>query len=194
MLMQAELRDFVDSIDRPALSEPPAEFREIARKETLHPQGGGERRRHRRYSLITNVIAVPLDNNLCTIGEPFVALSSGMSVGGIRLIHTGPSPTEHLFLEFECQPVRFVLTVLRCRPIGDCFEIAGHLISVDSASQNRRSPACVTANGNAIGRADISVRNDDVFPPSFDELVQWAGLNAAVQILDAELNGNSRRA
>ena len=66
----------------------------------------------RRYSLITNVVVLPLDDELRPIGEPFVALSSGMSVDGIRLIYTDPPPTDHLFIEIEDN--RFASCFLCC--------------------------------------------------------------------------------
>ena len=77
----------------------PADLWQYARKETFQQEFGRERRRDRRYSLITNVVVAPVDGKCRQAGEPFVALSSGMSVSGIRLIHTCPAPSELLFLE-----------------------------------------------------------------------------------------------
>ncbi|HEV8003554.1 MAG TPA: hypothetical protein VGP63_27065 [Planctomycetaceae bacterium] len=163
MPAHTQLQDLVDSIKRDDLSEPPVELHQFATEETFRQKVGHERRRFRRYSLITNVIAVPLDGELCPVGPPFVALSSGMSVDGMRLIHTQAAPSDRLFIEIDGQPVRFVLSVLRSRPIGFCFEIAGRLTS-----------AAVTFEHCA---------------PTRDDLLHWAGVTAAVQLLGRQGNG-----
>ena len=106
----------VSQANRRPLPAPPAQLWPHARKETHRTEAGRERRRDRRYSLITSVLAVPVDRKHRPIGTPFVALSSGMSVTGIRLIHTSVAPSKFLLLEFEGQPARFVLSVLRSRP------------------------------------------------------------------------------
>jgi hypothetical protein len=117
-----------------------------------------------------------------------------MSVGGMRLIHTRPSPSDFLFLEIECQPVRLLLTVLRSLPIGGSFEIAGRFMKADVAEQKMGSPDLLTTDCRAVTGADSRAGQGDAFLPTVDELVQWAGLTAAVQILNPELNHNSRRA
>lgn len=157
------------AIDCFALAEPPVELWQFARKETFRAEPGRERRLDRRYSLITNVIVVPLDEQLHTAGEPFVAISSGMSASGIRLIHTGPSPSGLLYLQINCQPVKFVLSVLRSRPFGECFEIAGRLTTAHVGTR------LAAASGGNAG-------------PTSGELLQWTALAAAAEMLKAEAN------
>jgi hypothetical protein len=180
------LDELVAAIDRPALGQPPVELRDFARKEAPHHRCGYERRRERRYSLITNVIALPLDETLCSAGEPFIAISSGMSAGGIRLIHTGPPATDLLFLEIDRQPVKLLLTVLRSRAIGPCFEIAGRLIPADAAVAKVVPPGLMAADCQAVTAAVGGARQADATSPSVDELAHWAGLAAAVQMIHAE--------
>jgi hypothetical protein len=169
MPVQSHLQSLIESIHQRALSEPPAELQEFAKEETLYQPAGQERRRHRRFSLITNVIVVPIDERFRPIDDPFVSLSSGMSVDGIRLIHTEPSPSDCLFIEIESQPVRFVLSVVRNRPLGSCFEIAGRLMSVRELSPQ-------------------------IAPPSVEEMLHWAGVTAAVPLLAAHPTGLSLHA
>ena len=184
--MPSFLQDLlIGSIDRRALSEPPAELQQFAKEETFHQQGGQERRRFRRYSLITNVIVVPLDKELCPITNPFVSLSSGMSVDGIRLLHTNPAPSDQLLIQIESQPVRFVLSVLRNCSIGGCFEIAGRFMDANVVNNKLASPALATPKCN-VGRVDLDPGTLDRSPPTFDEFVHWAGLTAAVQLLRAD--------
>jgi hypothetical protein len=187
-----ELKDIIGSIDRRALAEPPAELWQFAKEETFYQQGGQERRRFRRYSLITNVIVVPLDERLCPVTNPFVSLSSGMSVDGIRLLHTDPTPSDQLLIEIESQPVRFVLSVLRSCSVGGCFEIAGRFMDGALVKSKMASPAFATARCNALDRVDLDPGADldlgtlDRSLPTFDEFAHWAGVSAAVQLLRAD--------
>ncbi|HXY36332.1 MAG TPA: hypothetical protein VEI07_18995 [Planctomycetaceae bacterium] len=175
------------SIDRLALPQPPVELQQLAKEESWHQQGGLERRRYRRYSLITNVIVLPLDTKLRPLGQPFVALSSGMSVGGIRLLHTQPPQSDNLFIEIEQQPVRFLVSLLRSRPLDDCFEFAGQFIET-IASQASGSANVVSARCPAVSRAaaDFDAVENDAMPgvgPTAADLEHWAGLSAAVSLL-----------
>jgi len=189
----SQLQEIVDAIRRRPFVEPLTELERFAKDETFHGQGGQERRRFRRYSLITNVVVLPLDHGLRPTGEPFVALSSGMSVDGIRLIYTDPSPTDHLFIEIGGQPVRFVLSVLRSRPIGPCFEIAGRLLNADVVNHEMESPVLSGGSSSAIGSDEFGTSPAETLP-IFDEFAHWAGVSAAVQLLRAELSAKSHRA
>lgn len=163
--------------------ELPHQLWQHARKETNHPEPGRERRRDRRYSLITNVTVVPVDRKHRPIGPPFVALSSGMSVSGIRLIHTQPPPSKFLLLEFEGQTAQFVLTVLRSRPVGDCFEIAGLLSERQDPHHQPHAPAIATP-AESPPTVPIDEPESAASPP--DDFLHWAGVSAAAQILSAE--------
>jgi hypothetical protein len=186
------LEQLAESIDRSLLAAPPAELRQFVRKESNLYESGRERRRDRRYSLITNVIAVPVDEKLQTAGRPFVALSSGMSTGGIRLIHTAPSPTDRLLLEIECQPVQFLLTVLRSRRVGTCFEIAGQFEidgtppATELSAEALHSESLFAKTSGLIAEAALRALAYDIQQTTVDELVHWAGIADAVQILSAK--------
>jgi hypothetical protein len=162
--------------------EPPAKLWQYARKEIVQAGPGCERRRDRRYSLITSVRCVPVDGRHQPIGESFVALSSGMSVSGIRLIHTEPAPSKFLRLEFEGQPAQFVLSVVRTRPIGDCYEIAGRLRTLRRPEQLEAvATVAPTLNELEVER-DVASRSAGVC----DEILHWAGVSAAAQALVAD--------
>ncbi len=191
MPTQLLLQDVLASIDRAALSEPPPELQRYARKEAIHPGEGPDRRRDRRFSLITNVIAVPVDCGLRKTADPFVALSSGMSVSGIRLIHTQPSPADFLLIELQYQPVRFVLNVLRNQACGHCYEIAGTFRWPEVAAQNAGAPAVLTA-GSVIRSAEDGPAIVEEFPPTAEVLELWAGVAAAVQLLNSDCNAKPR--
>lgn len=183
----AEVR--ITTFDRLGLAEPPAQLREFARKETAHHRCGYERRRERRYSLITNVIAVPLDECGHPAGEPFIAVSSGMSAGGMRLIHTSAAPSGLLFLEIDQQPVRLLLTVLRSRQIGPCFEIAGRLEPADLAERNSivSSTVCPLVTGS-----ERTVEPPAAFSVTDEELIQWAGLTTAVPLIKPDCESHDQ--
>jgi hypothetical protein len=166
--------------NRSPLPAPPAQLWQHVRKETCSAESGRERRRDRRYSLITSVLAVPVDRKHRPIGPAFIALSSGMSVSGMRLIHTAAAPSKFLLLEFEGQSARFVLSVLRSRPIGDCYEIAGQL-----SKPRRCAPATSTI---VLSNAGPPLEADEADPHStaIDDVLHWAGVSAAAQLLVTE--------
>jgi hypothetical protein len=178
----SRLRDLVHSIEHAALAEAPAELWQYARKETFQQEFGRERRRDRRYSLITTVVVAPVDGKCRQAGEPFVALSSGMSVSGIRLIHTSPAPAELLFLEVGSESVKFLLSVLRSRPVGLCFEIAGQLVKVDA-----EEPSCpsilATIAVEPVSRVVERSGIESSLAPTAEELAQWAAVTAATEAL-----------
>jgi hypothetical protein len=180
----SRLRDVVHSIEHAALAEAPADLWQYARKETFQQEFGRERRRDRRYSLITNVVVAPVDGKCRQAGEPFVALSSGMSVSGIRLIHTCPAPAELLFLEIGRDAVKYLLSVLRSRPVGPCFEIAGQLVKVD-AEEPSRPPILMTTAAEPVSRVAARGGIESPLAPTADELAQWAAVSAAIETLKA---------
>ena len=167
--------------NRRPLPAPPARLWQHARKETSCAEAGHERRRDRRYSLITSVLAVPVDRKHRPIGPAFVVLSSGMSVTGIRLIHTAAAPSKFLLLEFEGQSARFVLSVLRSRQIGDCYEIAGRLNKLRRSAPDASAVVIPTVSPSLVESAaalSLSAATDDV--------MHWAGVSAAAQLLVTE--------
>ena len=178
----SRLRDLIHSIEHAALAEAPADLWQYARKETFQQEFGCERRRDRRYSLITNVVVAPVDGKCRQAGEPFVALSSGMSVSGIRLIHTCPAPAELLFLEVGSESVKFLLNVLRSRPVGPCFEIAGQLVKVD-ADQPSHPPIRTTAVAEPVSRIVGRGGIESALAPTAEELAQWAAFTTATEAL-----------
>jgi hypothetical protein len=192
--MPSLLQNLVESIERRVLSEPPLELHQFAKEETIHQQGGQERRRFRRYSLITNVIVVPLDETFFPLDDPFVTLSSGMSVDGMRLIHTDPVRSGHLFIQVESQPVRFVLSVLRSRPVGECFEIAGRLLSARMLSDQGESRHSQCGKRGTILAVDTGAGTSVGSAPTFEECAQWAGVTAAARLLHADSAGRTLHA
>ena len=180
----SRLRDLVHAIEQAALAEAPADLWQYARKETFQQEFGRERRRDRRYSLITNVVVAPVDGKCRQAGEPFVALSSGMSVSGIRLIHTCPAPAELLFLEVGSESVKFLLSVLRSRPVGPCFEIAGQLVKVD-AEEPSRPPILTTTAAEPVSCVAKRSEIESPLAPTADELAQWAAFTCATEVLRA---------
>jgi len=142
---------------------------------------------------MTNVIAMPLNNQLQPAGQPFVALSWGISVGGIRLIHTQPSPSEFLFLEVEWRegrPTRSLLEVLRNRPVSRFFEIAGTLVDVVRRTDSSGTGFFSAANDCSAMEAETLAESGAVRLLSVEEAIQWAGLTAALEILKAESSGH----
>ena len=93
---------------------------------------GPERRLERRYALAIPMAVVPLDNAFQRAGDMFVAVSRDISTRSAAMFHTRKVTTRHLAVELTVpcgEKLRVVLEVLRCRPVGMFYQIAGQFVS-----------------------------------------------------------------
>jgi hypothetical protein len=93
---------------------------------------GPERREERRYALAIPMSAVPLDATYQRAGDLFVAVSRDISTRSAALFHSRRVYTPHLAVELTApggEKLRVVLKVLRCRPVGMFYQIAGPFVS-----------------------------------------------------------------
>lgn len=93
---------------------------------------GPDSRAEPRYPVQLRVAAVPVDENLERIGEPFMAVSRDISGGGIAIYHTRGVTEKLLALELSTpagEKTHVVMEILRCRPVGLFYEIAGKFVS-----------------------------------------------------------------
>lgn len=130
MASQATLQDIADAIDPAMLHKPSAKLREFL---TSIPESTrvSERRQAERYSLIADVIVVPLDEELHPAAHPFVACSRNVSTGGMCLYHAAPVESTLIYVEIgrpNTRRVCAVMKVLRQQRVGSYFEIAGELV------------------------------------------------------------------
>lgn len=89
---------------------------------------GPEQRTERRYAVSVPVSAIPVDDSFQKTGEPFMALTRDISTKGMSMYHTRRVSEKFLALELTDPAnnrLRVVLEVLRCRPDGLFYEIAG---------------------------------------------------------------------
>jgi hypothetical protein len=89
---------------------------------------GAEQRCEPRHSTALRAVVVMLNDRGEACGRPFVCLTNNISASGLSLLHT--SAVSELLLEVELDDPsggqrRGTLEVLRCRSLGECFEIAG---------------------------------------------------------------------
>jgi hypothetical protein len=127
MAGQAQLEALADSFNRSALLLPATSLREFVATISDSEQPV-DRRRSTRYSLVTDVTVVPLDELLRPVGTPFIACSRNISTGGLCLYHESEIAAPFLYVEIEKQgahPLRAVMKVLRRQQIGRFFEAAG---------------------------------------------------------------------
>jgi hypothetical protein len=93
---------------------------------------GPDRRRERRYALAEAATAVEVDAGFGTVGEPFVAVTRDISKGGLCLYHTREVQEKFVAV---CLPdptgdsVQLLMEVLRCRPLGMLYEVAGRFVT-----------------------------------------------------------------
>src|SRR6266705_3263207 len=82
-------------------SEPPQPvvtfIRHVIRSEKFY--AGPERRMHLRYPITLPVKVTPLTDELEPCGEPFIAVTRDVSVGGLCLYHIQPVKAHYLQLE-----------------------------------------------------------------------------------------------
>ncbi|MCA9230171.1 MAG: response regulator [Planctomycetales bacterium] len=128
--------DHLLSHDIDSLSDPPSlaiEYIErLLAKRPHHP----EQRNARRATLLTTVVAVPVDRFFQPLGEPFKTTSCDISQTGICLMDTRATRSEYLALRWRSSivPSRFlsaVMRITRCKPLGPFYEIAGQFAMRD---------------------------------------------------------------
>ena len=131
MANQATLEEISETIDRTALHRPSAGLRNFL---LLLPEEKrlSDRRKTKRFTLIADVIVVPLDKECRPLAEPFVACSINVSAGGLCFYHSEPVDSTLLYVEISSSGAPNMsarMRVLRQRPVGDYFEIAGQFLS-----------------------------------------------------------------
>lgn len=116
--------------DRAAPSAPPAVLYETYLRLLEAPASyqGLEQRCEPRYPTALRAVVVPLNDRGETCGQSFVCLTNNISASGLSLLHT--AAIREPLLEVELHDpgrgnLRGTLEVLRCRSVGECFEIAG---------------------------------------------------------------------
>jgi hypothetical protein len=96
---------------------------------------GSERRHNLRYPVTMPVRAVPLDNERMPAGEPFLAVTRDISVGGLCMYHLAVVKSRLLQLELvnsgKGEQLRVVLEIVRCLQTGPLYEIAGRFVDYD---------------------------------------------------------------
>jgi hypothetical protein len=133
---QATLEKIAETIDRSTLHGPSARLREFL---SSLPQAKrvSDRRQSERFSVIADVIIVPLDKDCRPLAEPFIACSLNVSAGGLCFYHSEPIDSTLLYLEIVSPGAPNMsarMRVLRQRPVGDYFEIAGQFL-IDGPTQ-----------------------------------------------------------
>jgi hypothetical protein len=107
---------------------------------------GPNRRKEKRHPINVSVRTTPLDENLHPAGDPFITTTRDISNGGIALIHSETVPAPFLAVELkDLEGVWFqaAVEILRRRPVGPFFEIAGKFVvkTYDPLKQRKPSSA-----------------------------------------------------
>jgi hypothetical protein len=138
----ATLQDIADTIDHSMLRKPPAGLREFL---ASFPEAkrASDRRQAERYSVIADVIVVPLGSDLRPDGRPFVACSRNVSTGGMCLYHAAPVESTLLYVEIaapSAPAMSALMKVLRQKHVGPYFEIAGQFLPESSTRDSSPEP------------------------------------------------------
>jgi hypothetical protein len=128
---QATLEEIAESIDRSTLDEPSDRLRNFLA--SLPPaRKVSDRRRSERYSVIADVVVVPLDKDFSPAGRPFIACSLNVSAGGMCLYHSQPVDSSLLYVEIaspDAPGMSARMQVLRQSRVGGYIEIAGQFLA-----------------------------------------------------------------
>jgi hypothetical protein len=107
------------------------ELVEFIQSAAIDPFEGDERRSVPRYPLALPVQARPVDHAGKLAGSPVAGVTRDVSLAGMSVLLVSPSGAEYLLLEMTGtgrQPVHAVLEVLRERPLGPFWEVAGQFL------------------------------------------------------------------
>jgi hypothetical protein len=110
--------------------QPPAAMVKYVERIGCPVEGDGCRRGAQRATLLATVTAVPLGRGFEPRGEPFNAIARDVSETGISMLHTRAVNTDRLALQWQqltspARTITVVLRMLRCRPTGPFYELAG---------------------------------------------------------------------
>ncbi len=91
-----------------------------------------ERRETRRHEFVTPTLAMPVDDQFRAQGETLVVLTRDISTNGASLIHTEQLNANYVALQLTSPggpALQVVMRVVRCRPLGPYFEVAGPFVT-----------------------------------------------------------------
>lgn len=94
---------------------------------------GEDRRIEERHRVAISVTGMPVDDNMQPAAEAFEAVTRDISRSGLALFHSQPVTTKFLavqLIDLDGHQFEAVVQVLRCRPIGPVFEIAGRFVTI----------------------------------------------------------------
>lgn len=126
----------------PTLTSPPIDYEHSTQAITSFIESvdgkvlsfeGHERRTHARYVVAIPSVVWPLDKEHRPQGKSLFAVTRDISVGGISLIHSQPATTKFLGVKLTLaneKEIHLLIKVLRCRPLGTYYDIAGEFVTV----------------------------------------------------------------
>jgi hypothetical protein len=112
-----ELREFVERLA--------AEVTREQIEERRHP-------RHPRHRLMTEVWVQPVDKNFDPTAAAFMAMTRDISADGIGIVHNRAIRDRYLWLRLKTpsnQRMNVVVEVVRCRPVGNFYDIGGRFVA-----------------------------------------------------------------
>jgi CheY-like chemotaxis protein len=118
------------------LSEPPQAMLNFLERNFEEPGAGGDRRKTDRVSLLATVVAVPVTKQFEPCGEAFKAAARDVSQGGMSMLHTRAISSEYVALRWQSLAsknsfIKVVMQLIRCRPMGPFYELAGQFVMRD---------------------------------------------------------------
>jgi hypothetical protein len=93
----------------------------------------GEQRAHPRHAICVAIEAIPFDSQGHQAGKAFTAVTKDISASGLSFLHHSAILDRYLLVRFprseRCNSQWIVVEVLRRRPVGPLWEIAGRSVA-----------------------------------------------------------------
>jgi hypothetical protein len=119
-------------IDRTRLQNPPRAIAATINSWKPQPYEGKEQREKARRRLTMPVAVMPVDDGFKPVGVPVLLTTRDISLSGICLLHDQPLWPKYLVVDLPARnlqnSIQLVVEVVRCRAVGDLFEIAGRFV------------------------------------------------------------------
>ncbi len=115
---------------------PPAAVIALMQRLASQQASDNERRGSERFSLLSPVVALPVDKDFIPLGEAMPMTFCDLSEDGANLFHTRSVAAEYLALRWRSAIsqkcfLKAVMHVTRCKPLGPCYEVAGQFVMHD---------------------------------------------------------------
>jgi len=118
--------------DRSMLERPSDELLEFVRSLPAPVIGAAENRKSARFPCVAEILCTPFDAEQRQCGEPFIAVSRDVSMGGVSVFHTRSAPAQYLLVRLDRGdqgPFQVLVEVLGCDRLKQFVQYRGRFVN-----------------------------------------------------------------